>query len=128
MIKNKKLKTIIRKNCRVCNSSNLSFLFSIGNQYVNNFINKNELKKQIKAPLELIICENCFLVQLRHTAPQELLYRGFYWYKSGVTNTMKNALRDITEQIEKEFKLEFNVPLLLEAKIGTNWLDTKDVA
>ena len=30
--------------------------------------------------------------------------------------------------IEKEFKIEFNVPLLLEAKIGYNWLDTKDVA
>jgi hypothetical protein len=24
--------------------------------------------------------------------------------------------------------LDFNVPLLLEAKIGPNWLDTKDVA
>jgi DNA polymerase I-like protein with 3'-5' exonuclease and polymerase domains len=30
--------------------------------------------------------------------------------------------------IERQFKLQFNVPLLLEAKIGSNWLDTKDVA
>ena len=30
--------------------------------------------------------------------------------------------------IENQFKLQFNVPLLLEAKIGSNWLDTKDVA
>jgi hypothetical protein len=30
--------------------------------------------------------------------------------------------------IENEFKIELNVPLLLEAKIGDNWLDTKDVA
>ena len=29
--------------------------------------------------------------------------------------------------INSTFELEFNVPLLLEAKIGNNWLDTKDV-
>ena len=101
MLQSKKLKTITRKNCRVCNSSNLSFLFSIGNQYVNNFIKKNEIKKQIKAPLELVLCKHCFLVQLRHTAPQELLYRGFYWYKSGITNTMKVALKDIFFAVKK---------------------------
>jgi DNA polymerase I-like protein with 3'-5' exonuclease and polymerase domains len=30
--------------------------------------------------------------------------------------------------IENQFNIQFNVPLLLEAKIGDNWLDTKDVA
>jgi DNA polymerase-1 len=30
--------------------------------------------------------------------------------------------------IENQFNIEFNVPLLLEAKIGDNWLDTKDVS
>ncbi len=29
--------------------------------------------------------------------------------------------------INKQFKIDFNVPLLLEAKIGNNWLDTKDI-
>src|SRR5210317_2083320 len=30
--------------------------------------------------------------------------------------------------VERQFNIEFNVPLLLEAKIGDNWLDTKDVS
>jgi len=30
--------------------------------------------------------------------------------------------------IEQEWNIKFNVPLLLEAKIGNNWLDTKDVS
>jgi len=30
--------------------------------------------------------------------------------------------------VNKKWKLDFNVPLLLEAKIGPNWLDTKDVS
>ena len=30
--------------------------------------------------------------------------------------------------VNKKWNLDFNVPLLLEAKMGDNWLDTKDVA
>ena len=38
------------------------------------------------------------------------------------TNEMLTAL------VNKKWGIDFNVPLLLEAKIGPNWLDTKDVA
>ena len=44
-----------------------------------------------------------------------------------VLDVIKITNQNMVSLIEKEFKLEFNVPLLLEAKIGTNWLDTKDV-
>ena len=100
------LKVINRKTCRVCGSDKLTPLFSLGVQYVNNFINPEELKNCIKAPLEMVFCENCTLVQLKHTAPQELLYARFYWYKSGVTDTMRRALRDITETVERMFPLK----------------------
>ena len=36
--------------------------------------------------------------------------------------------RELTQLIESHFAIKFNVPLLLESKIGDNWLDTKDVA
>ena len=34
----------------------------------------------------------------------------------------------LTSLVNKKWNIDFNVPLLLEAKIGDNWLDTKDVA
>ena len=34
---------------------------------------------------------------------------------------------DLTSIIEEAYGVQMNVPLLLEAKIGPNWLDTKDV-
>jgi len=37
---------------------------------------------------------------------------------------LNGSLKDI---IENQFNIQFNVPLLLEAKIGDNWLDTVDV-
>ena len=99
-------KTSTRTTCRVCGSAQLSPLLSLGEQYVNNFVAKDEVYTGIKAPLELVFCENCTLVQLKHTAPQELLYSRFYWYKSGVTDTMKKALRDITQKAEQFFNLK----------------------
>jgi len=54
---------------------------------------------------------------LRHTAPQELMYARFYWYRSGVTDTMKKALRDITEKIEAMMDLKAGDVVL---DIGSN--------
>ena len=40
---------------------------------------------------------------------------------------IKSMNEIITDLVSQHFKIDFNVPLLLEAKIGDNWLDTKDV-
>ena len=106
-----------RSTCRVCNSNKIVDLYSLGDQYINNFIEKKDLDKCLKAPLDMILCENCSLLQLKHTAPQELLYSGYYWYKSSVTNTMKNALQEIAQTIEKKFDLESGDVVL---DIGSN--------
>ena len=41
-----------------------------------------------------------------------------------IINDLNGNLNNL---IQKEYGIEMNVPLLLEAKIGDNWLDTKDV-
>ena len=109
-----------RDTCRVCNSKKLEFIFSLGIQYVNNFVKKEDIGKGVKAPLEMILCQNCSLLQLKHTAPQELLYSGFYWYRSGVTQTMKNALREIAETVSEMANLKKNdIVLDIGANDGT---------
>ena len=40
---------------------------------------------------------------------------------------LKTMNQDINSIINNEFGIDFNVPLLLESKIGDNWLDTKDI-
>lgn len=82
-------------HCRVCGSTDLTFLFSLGEQYVNNFVELGHELDGVKYPLELELCNNCTLVQLRHTAPQEILYSRKYWYRSGVTKTMQDALYNV---------------------------------
>jgi len=66
------------------------------------------------------MCGKCSLLQLRHTAPQELLYARHYWYRSGVTDTMRRALREITQEIESMVQLrEGEVVLDIGANDGT---------
>ena len=56
------------KKCRLCKKDNLNKVYSFGNFYVSNFVKKSEIKSSIKAPLELVHCKNCDLLQLRHSA------------------------------------------------------------
>ena len=44
-----------------------------------------------------------------------------------VIEVINNTNRDLPDLITTRWGITFNVPLLLEAKIGDNWLDTKDV-
>ena len=91
------MKTTTRKieNCLLCKKKKIKKLFSLGNFFVSNFVEKKNIKKGTKAPLNLLYCENCSLIQLSHIAPQEIMYRRFYWYRSGVTKIMRLGLKDI---------------------------------
>ena len=48
--------------------------------------------------------------------------------ESKVINIIQQTNDALPYLITQRWGVEFNVPLLLEAKIGPNWLDTKDVA
>lgn len=101
-------KIIERKSCRVCNSTFLDEIISLGTQYLVNFLDSPD-EKSFAAPLDLVLCNKerggCGLLQLRHTVSGEMLYRKF-WYKSGVNQTMRDALADIVRNAERLVNLE----------------------
>lgn len=93
-----------RTTCRLCGSSSLKPVLNLGDQHLATFFVSEENKDRVPertVPLELVRCnpqtdENaCGLVQLKHTYPAELMYAE-YWYMSGVNQTMKDALKDIS--------------------------------
>ena len=38
----------------------------------------------------------------RHSAPQEIMYKRYYWYKSGITKTMRDGLKELYMDIKKK--------------------------
>lgn len=88
-----------RTNCRTCETP-LTPTLSLGNIYVINFGDK----PLIKAPLELMFCNNCTLVQLHHTVDPEYLFKEYY-YKSGVNRSMVDTLQDIVRSAMQRIHL-----------------------
>jgi hypothetical protein len=92
-----------RTTCRVCGSTKLIPILSLGNQFVTNFVDEPE-GDYPKGPLELVLCNvndgGCGLLQLKHTMERDSMYRK-YWYKSGISTTMVKALADVTRAVEK---------------------------
>jgi len=115
------MENIIRTTCRLCGSPHLHEVISIGEQYINDFPSTPAEKgRNGKCPLDVVLCKNCSLFQLRHTAPQELLYARHYWYKSGINDTIKKDLKAITEAASKVVDLKpGDVVLDIGANDGT---------
>ena len=115
-----KHKTRKIKHCLLCKSKKIKKIFSLGNLFVSNFVKKKNIKNGIRAPLTLLYCKNCSLIQLSHIAPQEIMYRRFYWYRSGVTKIMRSGLKNLCEESIKHVNLKkHDVVLDIGANDGT---------
>ena len=81
-------------NCRSCASSNIVDILSLGNQYLSDFV-EMDAPKPPQHPLDLIMCKDCTLVQIKETTPTNELYTNRYGYRSGINKTMRDELRSI---------------------------------
>ncbi len=103
-----------RNTCRVCGNA-VEPILSLGEQYVSNFLSSDE-PDGLRAPLELVLCSRCRLLQLKHTVPGDAMYKN-YWYRSGTNQTMRDALADIAIRAETLIHLRENDSVL---DIGCN--------
>ena len=96
---------IHRNTCRVCGSSALTPVITLGDQNLQGSFVKpgKEMPPTRKIPMSLVRCdpmrdENaCGLLQMEHTVPPAILYSA-YWYRSGTNNTMRQHLRGIAHE------------------------------
>jgi hypothetical protein len=92
------------RRCRSCGSTSLTPILKLGNLYISDFVEDKEAPRG-KAPLELVLCENCSLLQLKHTTNPELLFRQYY-YRSSQNPIMVEALRDVAIKAQKYVTLK----------------------
>ena len=103
-----------KDSCRVC-QGNLEDILSLGEQHLVGFTFpdvdnpggwEHKEQKPVYVPLDLVLCSECKLLQLRHTTNPELLWNENYGYRSGINETMRRELGDIVASLEGLKRLE----------------------
>lgn len=100
-----------RETCRVSGEKTLP-LFSLGNLYLSDFIERDQTPQYVPVELEMRLAPRSGVVQLAHTVPGDIMYRK-YWYKSGTNATMTNELMHIAKKAQD----------LMHLKLGDIFLD-----
>ena len=98
-----------KKNCRCCKSVNLSMVLDLQQQPLANSYcdKKTELEK---FPLELMLCKNCYHMQLSVVIAPDLLFKN-YLYVSGTSKTLHDYFKIFSNfSINRYLKLNDEFP------------------
>lgn len=93
-----------RSTCRICGNGLLP-LFTVDAPLVSAFPPALDPPGPIAVPLDVMQCEHCQHVQLRHTVDPQILY-GEYWYESGVNERMCAELWLVGERAKQYAPLD----------------------
>lgn len=93
------------KTCRICGNKNLTEVIDLGYQYIQGAFEHpdSESPPRRKISNRIVRCDTskeenaCGLIQAEVSISPEILYRN-YWYKSGVSQTMRNHLKSIVDE------------------------------
>lgn len=87
--------------CRSCGSADLRPILSLGETpLADRLLSEGDLGRQEPlAPLEVVLCGDCALVQITETVPPEILFGGDYPYFSSVSTTLLEHSRKNAEEL-----------------------------
>jgi len=108
---------IVQSHCRLCASSNLDDFFDLGQQALSGCFPGPGQPDAPSAPLVLCRCQNCQLVQLRHSVDPTEMFTSDYGYRSSLNAAMQEHLQELHGWITKRFAVE---PGDLVIDIGAN--------
>ena len=105
------------KHCRVCESSDLSQMLSLGEQYLTGVFPKSKTEAVTKGPLDLVWCAACGLLQMKQSYSLDEMYGENYGYRSGLNASMVRHLQQKIRSLERMVNLGDN-DLVID--IGSN--------
>jgi len=94
------------EQCRICKSNDLTIVISLGEQYITSRFPVYGDFTTPKTPIDLCVCNNCRLLQLLQTTFSAELYEYEYGYRSGISNTMREHLKNYQLEIASIVNLQ----------------------
>jgi hypothetical protein len=94
------------ENCRCCDSTELYEVLDLGiTPLANSLLTKEQLEEpEFTAPLSLVFCRNCALVQITCAVHPEQVFRS-YVYFSSLSDTMLKHAKDLVQRLVVERRL-----------------------
>ena len=91
--------------CRICRCAELAPVIDLGLQALTGRFPAAGEPDPDSAPLQLVRCTDCGLVQLRHSVDVGEMFSDAYGYRSGINATMTNHLSSISNEIAERSRL-----------------------
>jgi NDP-4-keto-2,6-dideoxyhexose 3-C-methyltransferase len=91
--------------CRICRSRDFVLVIDLGVQALTGRFPAATEPDPPSAPLVVVRCTQCGLVQLRYSVDTRELFGGDYGYRSGINTTMRNHLAGIAARVAGRAKL-----------------------
>lgn len=109
--------------CRSCGHDKLLPIISFGETTLADaLLNQEQLdQEEYTAPLDLVFCPNCALVQITVSVPPEILFCRNYPYFSSVSPSLMKHFGDSAKNIIKERQLDSN-SLVIEAASNDGYM------
>ena len=110
---------ILERKCRICSGENLQLVLDLGNQPpANSLLEKTQINEgELKFPLRLYWCSDCFLVQLLDIVSKEHLFQ-HYLYMTSASKPIVSHFEKYAKSVFDQFLKNSNNPLVIE--IGSN--------
>ncbi len=100
----KTLKVKKIKKCLICGSPKISLYLSLGvSALANSFLLRSKLRAlEVKVPLDLYYCKNCYLVQLGHLVDRKMIFQDYAYFSSTSPQLLKH-FQDYADEVYKRF-------------------------
>jgi 2-polyprenyl-3-methyl-5-hydroxy-6-metoxy-1,4-benzoquinol methylase len=97
-------------NCRFCNTPlSFEFLDLVNSPPSNSFLSSDQLNEpEIFYPLRVLVCENCFLVQIDEYQKSSAIFNNDYVYFSSFSTSWLNHAKKYCEEVVKRLSLNQN--------------------
>lgn len=93
-------------NCRICKSGKLIKYLDLGHHpYSNSFLYKKNFAKEIKYPLELVLCSKCSLSQLSIVPDTKSIFKD-YDYLSSSSKALSQHYENLVKKIINKFEIK----------------------
>lgn len=107
------------EKCQICNSPNLHEIVSLGHIPQVNVMQPigSSLQEELFFPAELLLCQNCQLVQISHIVDPEIIFPPNYAYTSRTTKILRENFSNLADEVSKKSILTKND---LVVDVGSN--------